>query len=194
MPGSWPPNSLLGEAEHREAAAGELVVQRLETFVLRREPALAGDVHRERHLAAEPAEVGGLAVESLRREVVERHAADMVQCRLDRKPVTSSDGVRAGRDRDAAVDTSPAGRYPDAMARRISMALLLVILSVPAWAGDRDDKAAAERAEVAAKRSENAAVRAENAAAQVDAAAARLERLAEELERQQGQRRRRQHP
>ena len=88
----------------------------------------------------------------------------------------------------------PAGRYPDAMARRISMALLLMILSVPAWAGDRDDKAAAERAEVAAKRSENAAVRAENAAAQVDAAAARLERLAEELERQQGQRRRRQHP
>src|SRR5262245_50500850 len=54
------------EAEDLEALPRELLVQLLESAVLRREAALAGDVHHERDLAAIVAEIGGAAVEPLR--------------------------------------------------------------------------------------------------------------------------------
>ena len=67
---------------------------------------------------------------------------------------------------------------------------MIVMLSVPAWAGDEEFKRAAERAEVAAVRAENAAIRAEDAAAKVDEATARLERIIEEFEEQQARKHR----
>jgi hypothetical protein len=47
------------DADHGEPALGVLLVQRLERAVLRREPALAGDVHHQSRLAGGEVAEGG---------------------------------------------------------------------------------------------------------------------------------------
>src|SRR6266550_9190924 len=61
--------------EDGKALVLQLAVQRLETFVLRRVAAIARHVDDQRHLAAAVAEVGGLAEERLRLQVIERRWA-----------------------------------------------------------------------------------------------------------------------
>src|SRR5205814_6812833 len=63
------------EPEDRKPLVLQLAVQRLETFVLRRVSAIARHVDDQRHLAAEVAEIGGLAEERLRLQVIERRWA-----------------------------------------------------------------------------------------------------------------------
>src|SRR5215470_18237010 len=60
-----------GEAHHREALGSELALQLLEPPVLRSEPAVAGDVDGERHLAPQCAEQIRSAIDAVDRDVVE---------------------------------------------------------------------------------------------------------------------------
>src|SRR5262249_60368013 len=62
------------EPEDGEAVAGELAGQLLDAGLLRREPALASDVDHQSDLAAELAQIGRAAVETLRLQIVEAHA------------------------------------------------------------------------------------------------------------------------
>jgi hypothetical protein len=62
-----------GEPEHRESAVAVLVVQALQTFVLRREATLRRHVHDECDLVAMVGQVGRTAVECTHRVVVDGH-------------------------------------------------------------------------------------------------------------------------
>src|SRR5262245_7316459 len=83
------------EAEDREALARQLVVQLLESAVLWREAALAGDVDHQRDLAAIVAQIGGAAVEPLRLQIVESHGARLASARLSRQAPLVSAAPRA---------------------------------------------------------------------------------------------------
>ena len=63
---------IAGKAEHFEALAAILFVQRFEALVLRRESAFARSVHHEEHLALVAIQLDGLAVDVVDGEVVER--------------------------------------------------------------------------------------------------------------------------
>src|SRR5271168_371545 len=60
---------IAGKSHHGEILIRELLVEFFETRVLRRIPALAGDVHRQGHLAAQCTEKIGAAVETRYLEV-----------------------------------------------------------------------------------------------------------------------------
>ena len=68
------------EAEDNKTLAGIFVVGRLERLVLRREPAVRGDVDDENDLAFVGAQRGGLAVNVLDRDVVNGSGADGKIC------------------------------------------------------------------------------------------------------------------
>src|SRR5262249_7725698 len=79
------------EAEDREALPRQLVVQLLEPGVLRREAALAGDIHHQRHRAAIVAQIGGGARAAPRVRSLESHGARVASARLSRQaPVVSA--------------------------------------------------------------------------------------------------------
>src|SRR3978361_1414743 len=60
-----------GKSEHRKAAWGELLMQRLEAPVLRREPAGARGIHDQENLALEPLQGDVLTGKRGRRQIVD---------------------------------------------------------------------------------------------------------------------------
>src|SRR5207247_9552362 len=70
--GLLPPELVAREAEHLEASGMKPLEEAFQTFVLRRETALARGIHDEQHLTAELAQRARLAVERGRLEVVGR--------------------------------------------------------------------------------------------------------------------------
>src|SRR5258708_34997033 len=59
-----------GKAEHRKAARPQLLLQRLQALVLRREPAGARGIDDQEHLPLEPPKRDVFACERLRRKII----------------------------------------------------------------------------------------------------------------------------
>ena len=83
MPGSCPANWLHGKTDDAEAAVLVGLLQLLESFVLRRQAALGGDVDDEDGLAGEGRQRTRLAVEGVQGDVVDGHGATLTGSRED---------------------------------------------------------------------------------------------------------------